>query len=130
MIKPLIMILLQLLPGTAFGVLAAGGSDLEAPDTGRQIQQFQTCIERLDLSALETIDRRSMTVEEEIQSLCARGKIDAARKKAVSWAREAAAAPVVREMIRCGEIMKDRVPDLPFMGLDEDYAGRHVCDME
>lgn len=124
------LIPLLLLPVAASGIQPAGGGERDVPGTMQRIQQFQACIEQLDQSALAAIDRRSMTVDAEIRALCARGERDKAQEKAAAWAREAEAAPVVREMIRCGEIMKDRIPDFPSMGLEEEYAGRHVCDMD
>jgi len=128
--KKFFAIMILLLPGAAFGQNFQGMSESDMRNMQQQMQQCQTCIEQIDQSAMEEIDRRSVQIDAEIKSLCARGKRDEAQAKAIAWGKEVAANPAVQEMIRCGEIMKGQVPDIPFTGLDREYAGKHVCDME
>jgi len=128
--KKYIAIMILLLPGVAFGQNFQGMSESDMQNMMQQMQQFQTCIEQIDQSAMEEIDRRSVKMDAEIKSLCARGKRDEAQEKAIAWGKEVAADPAVQETIRCGEIMKGQVPDIPFKGLDKDYSSQHVCDME
>jgi len=128
--KKFIATMFLLLPAAAFGQDFQNMSESDMRDMMQQMQQFQTCIEQIDQSAMKEIDRRSVQIEAEIKSLCAQGKRDEAQEKAIVWGKEVDANPAVQEMIRCGEIMKGQLPDIPFMGLEEDYAGKHVCDME
>ncbi|HHO48922.1 MAG TPA: hypothetical protein ENN06_10820 [Desulfobacteraceae bacterium] len=123
-------LIILLLPVAASGQHFSSMSESDLRDMTQQMERFQTCIEQIDQEAMKEIDRRSIKVEALIQSLCARGKRDEAQEKALSWAREAAAEPAVQEMKRCGEIMKEQIPDLPFLELEEDIARHHVCDAE
>ncbi len=94
----------------------------------RKIQEMQSCMEKVDQNQFKTIERRQYQFEAEVKSLCDNGKRDEAQKKAILFAKEIAKNPAIVAMSKCGEIAKDIMPDMPFMDLEDDASGPHVCD--
>ena len=64
------------------------------------------------------------------KQLCTEGKRDEAQKKAIAFGNKMKNDPNLKVMQKCTENMKDMMPNMPYMDLDEeeDYSESHVCD--
>jgi hypothetical protein len=94
----------------------------------QKIQQMQKCIESVDKTQLQSIEQLQTKFDDEISSLCASGKRDTAQKKAIAYAKQIMNNPAIKAMQKCGEIAKGMMPDMPFMDMDKDMSGHHVCE--
>ncbi|GBE06231.1 MAG TPA: hypothetical protein ENH31_08100 [Nitrospirae bacterium] len=95
-----------------------------------QMQKMQSCMQDVDQAELEVLEQRSKQVDAEIKSLCAEGKRDKAQEKAISFGKEMAKAPAIQIMRKCGQMMKEMMPEKPFMDQDKDLSSHHVCDQD
>ncbi len=113
---------------SAFAQNYQGMSEQQMQAMMQQMQQMESCMQNIDQAGLQALEQQSRRVEAEIKSLCEQGKRDDAQQRAISYGQELAADSVMQQMSRCGEIMKDAVPNMPDMTKFEEGSSRHVCD--
>ena len=94
------------------------------------MQQVQECMASIDQSKLQDLQVKSEKMSKDIKSLCSKGQRDKAQNMAISYGREMASDPTLKQMQKCGEMAQGA---LPMMGdiktYDEkEYASKHVCD--
>jgi predicted lipoprotein len=122
-----IMILLLLVPiiGSAQDFQGMSEKDMQ-----KMMQQMESCMKQVDQEKLQALEKRAQQIEAELKSLCASGKRDAAQAKAISFEKEMENNPAMKTVKKCGEIMKDGLPNMPLMDLDKnkDDPNQHVCD--
>jgi hypothetical protein len=94
----------------------------------QHMEKMQSCMEKVDQSELKALEQRSKKMESEIKSLCASGKRDKAQQEAIAFGKEIANDPSIKIMMKCGEIMKDAMPQISFKGVDSEHTNVHVCD--
>ncbi len=130
--KKLAITLLCLTPIISFAQNPMGMSEGDMQKMMQQMQQAQACMEKIDQSELEVLEKKAEKFEAEIKSLCASGKRDAAQERAKVYIKEIVNSSAVKEAKRCGEMMKGMMQgmmqDEPFMNQDKDYSSQHVCD--
>jgi predicted transcriptional regulator len=130
--KKLAITLLCLMPMTSFAQYPAGMSEADMQKMTQQMQAAQACMEKIDQSELEALEKKANQYEAELKSLCASGKRDEAQEKAMVYMNEIVNSSAVKEAKRCGEMMQGAMqgmmPDMPFMNEDKDYNSQHVCD--
>lgn len=94
------------------------------------MQQVQECMAGIDEAKLQQLQVRSEKMSKEIESLCSQGMRDKAQKTAISFGKEIASDPTLKQMQKCGEMAQGA---LPMMGSvetfdEKEYADKHVCD--
>jgi predicted lipoprotein len=95
----------------------------------QMMQEMQACMEKVDQTKLDALEKRSEEFNAEIDALCAQGKRDEAQKKAIAFSREMADNATVQQIRQCTEKFVDMMPqeERSFME-DFDAAERHICD--
>lgn len=93
-----------------------------------QAQKAQTCMQDVDMSALEGLEAEGKQKQAEIKTLCADGQRDEAQTKAMGYAKEMMDRPEMQAMKQCGELLRGVIPDMPFDHFEEKYKDSHVCD--
>ena len=126
--KKLAINLLLLTPITSFAQNPMGMSEGDMGKMMQQMQEAQACMEKIDQSELEVLERKAEKFETEMKSLCASGKRDAAQKTAMVYMKEIVNSSAVKEARRCGEMMKGMMQEMSLMKQDKDYSSMHVCD--
>ena len=131
--KILASILLLLMPMVTVAQNYQNMNEEDMQKMMQQMQKMQSCMQNIDQAKLEAIDQRSSQILANIDSLCASGKRDEAQEKAISYGKEMAKDPTMKEMRNCGEMMSGEMmqgmmPKTPLMDLDKDFTNRHVCD--
>jgi len=130
--KKLVITLLCLMPITSFAQNPMGMSEADMQKMMQKMQEAQACMEKIDQSELDALEKKSKQFETEMKSLCASGKRDEAQERAMVYMKEIVNSSAVKEAKRCGEMMKGAMQgmmqDMPFMNQDKDYSSKHVCD--
>ena len=120
--------LFLLLPAVCFAQNYQGMNEADMEKMMQQMQKVESCMENVDQSKLKALEQSSRQMQQEVKSLCASGKRDAAQKKAISFGKKVASNPAVKTMKKCGEMMKGMMPQMSFADLDKDYSSIHICD--
>jgi predicted transcriptional regulator len=130
--KKLVITLLCLMPIASFAQYPMGMSEADTQKMMQQMQDAQACMEKIDQSELEVLEKKANQFEAEMKSLCASGKRDEAQEKAMVYMKQIVNSPAVKEAKRCGEMMKGMMQgmmqNMPLMNEDKDYTKQHVCD--
>ena len=130
--KKLVISLLCLAPITSFAQNPMGMSEADMQKMMQQVQKAQDCMEKIDQTKLDALEKKADQFETEMKSLCANGKRDEAQEKAMVYMKEIVNSSVVREAKRCGEMMKGAMQgmmqDMPLVDQDKDFTRQHVCD--
>ena len=130
--KKLAITLLCLVPTISFAQNPMGMNEADMQKMMQSMQKAQACMEKIDQSELDALEKKSKKFEAEMKSLCASGKRDAAQDKAMVYMNEIVNSSAVKEAKRCGEMMKGvmqgMMPNMPLMNEDKDYTNLHVCD--
>ena len=119
-----------LLPAMAIAQNYQGMSEQDMQNMMEKMQEMQTCMQGIDQSRMDALERRAKEMEAEVNSLCAKGRRDAAQNRAMTFSREMANDPDVQKMRKCGDGMKGMMPMMPMMGqVDKpEKSGGHICD--
>jgi len=126
--KKLTVFVCLLIPLTSAAQNYPGMNEADMQKMMQQMEQMQSCMEKIDASMLKALEQRSQKMEAEVQSLCADGKRDQAQRKAIAYGKKIANDPTIKTMMTCGKIMKDSMPDISFTDLEKASADYHVCD--
>ena len=97
----------------------------------QQAQQMQECMANIDQAELEAFQQKAEEMDAEVKALCAAGKRDAAMARAMAFGKESMNNKVMQDMQKCGEGMKNMMPNLPRTAQphDDRTEPRHICDM-
>ncbi|MCW8943084.1 MAG: hypothetical protein OQK93_07905 [Gammaproteobacteria bacterium] len=134
--KNIAITLLCLMPVISFAQNPMGMSDADMQKMMQQMQEAQACMEKIDQSQLDALEKKAKQFEAEMKSLCASGKRGEAQDRAMDYMKEVVGSPVVKEAKRCGEMMKGMMDGMmqgmnqqgSLMTEDKDYTNQHVCD--
>ena len=121
-----IIFLLLLLPLSSFaqtGNLPAGLQNMMM-----QAQKAQSCMQGVDTSKLDGLEAEGNRMQAKVKSLCDSGQRDQAQKQAVIYSREMMARPEIKQIRKCGEMLRGMMPEMPFDNLEEKLKNQHVCD--
>lgn len=96
----------------------------------QQAQQMQQCMANIDQAELEAFQQKAEEMDAEVKALCAAGKRDAAMARAMAFGKESMNSKVIQDMQKCGEGMKDMMPNLPRSAQphDDESEPQHICD--
>ncbi len=94
------------------------------------MQQVQECMAGIDEAKLQELQVKSEKMSREIDSLCSQGQRDKAQKTAITFGREIASDPTLKQMQKCGEMAQGALPMMENVETydEKEYANRHVCD--
>lgn len=95
----------------------------------QKLQQMQQCIENIDQSQLQEIEKQQQQFDTEIRALCKSGKRDQAQQKAIAYAKQMMNNPAIKAMQKCGEIARGMMPEMPVMQMENELESQHVCDV-
>ncbi|MGI9537897.1 MAG: hypothetical protein ACR2PB_12560 [Desulfocapsaceae bacterium] len=128
--KTAIIILLLLTPVLALAQNTGGMNQGNMQNMMQVMQQVQECMAGIDQAKLQELQVRSEKMSKEIKGLCSKDQRDKAQKTAISFAKEIASDPTLKQMQKCGEMAQGA---LPMMGTvetfdEKEYANKHVCD--
>ena len=126
--KKLTVFIILLIPATAYSQNYPGMNEADMQKMMQQMEKMQSCMEKVDESKLKALEKRSHQMEAKVKSLCASGKRDEAHKQAIEFSKEIANNPSMQSMMKCGEIMKEAMPEMAFTGLENESLDIHVCD--
>lgn len=119
--------LLALLPFTAFAQNNAGMPE-GMQNMLQQAQKAQACMQEIDQSQLENMEKDGKKKQAIIKSLCDSGNRDEAQEKAIGYSKEVMARPEMVKIRECSEMLRGMIPELPFDNFEEKYQNQHVCD--
>jgi hypothetical protein len=117
-----------LIPVVSLAQNYQGMNEADMQKMMQQMEKMQSCMEKVDTDRLKALEQKSRQMETEIKSLCANGKRDEAQKKALSFGKEISNDRTMKTIQKCGEMMKDVMPEITFKGLDKESMDRHICD--
>ena len=122
------VILAMPLASIAFDFQNMNEADMEK--MRQQMEQMQSCMEKVDEKELKALEKRSNQVEREIKALCESGQRDAAQKKAIEFGKVMAKDPTMKQITHCGEMMKPMLSRMAFVNEQLASEESHVCDFE
>lgn len=128
--KIAVILVVLLTPALALAQNSGGMNQNNMQNMMQVMQQVQECMAGIDQSKLQELQVRSEKMSEEIEGLCSKGNRDKAQKTAISFGKEIASDPTLKQMQKCGEMAQGA---LPMMGTvetfdEKEYANKHVCD--
>jgi len=126
--KKLFIFQFLLVPVVCLAQNYQGMSEADMQKMMQQMEKMQTCMEDIDTDRLKALEQKSRQMEAEVKSLCAKGKRDEAQQKALSFGKEISNDRTMKTIRKCGETMKDALPEITFTGLDKESTDRHICD--
>ena len=106
----------------------SGMSEADMQKMMQGMQEMQSCMEKVDQSAMKRLGEESKRLDGEIKSLCAAGTRDEAQKRIVEFGMKAAKDPAMKAMAECGKKTQGMTPLMPYADAEQDYSERHVCD--
>ena len=128
--RPLLISLL-LMPITASAQNMGGMTEAQMQQLMQQAQSMQNCMANIDQTEMEAFQQKAEAMDAEVKALCAAGKRDAAMARAMAFGKETAQSSIMQDMKKCGEGMKNMLPNLPKTAHPtDDTSGkpRHICD--
>ncbi len=125
-----ILISVLLIPITASAQNMGGMTEAQMQQLMQQAQTMQNCMANIDQAELETFQQKAQAMDAEVKTLCSAGKRDAAMARAMAFGKETAQSNIMQDMKKCGEGMKNMLPNLPKTAQPTDTSGkpRHICD--
>ncbi len=93
-----------------------------------QAQKAQACMQDIDTSELERLEKEGNKMEAEIKALCDSGKRDQAQDQAIAYSKEMMAMPAMKKMRECSELMRGMLPEMPFDNFEEEFENKNICD--
>ena len=96
----------------------------------QQAREMQNCMANIDQAELQAFQQKAEQMQAEVKALCSAGKRDAAMTKAMAFGKESMSSKVMQDMKKCGEGMKNMMPNLPAIAQSDDDGSepRHICD--
>ena len=128
--KPLLISLL-IIPFTASAQNMGGMTEAQMQQLMQQAQTMQNCMANIDQTEMEAFQQKAEAMDAEVKALCAAGKRDAAMARAMDFGKDTAQSSIMQDMKKCGEGMKNMLPNLPKTARPtDDTSGkpRHICD--
>ena len=129
--KHLTLSLFLLLPLDVNAQMPPGMNQAKMQQMMQQMQSMQNCMKNIDQTEMKAFEQRARKMEAEVKTLCAQGKRDEAQSVAMAFGMEVAKSPSMQQMKKCGEPMRDFLPQMPMLNRDKsenDQSHKHVCD--
>jgi hypothetical protein len=95
-----------------------------------QMQKMQDCMQKIDSTEITTAEQLAMKVSTEAKALCADGKHDQAQEHVISFSKQLAKMPALKELRRCSEMATGMAPMMPILDQykTDNFVQYHVCD--
>ena len=124
------MLVVLLLPVTALAQNPQTMNKGNMQNMMQVMQQVQECMASIDQSKLQDLQVKSEKMSKDIKSLCSNGQRDKAQNMAISYGREMASEPTLKQMQKCGEMAQGALPMMDNVKTydEKEYASKHVCD--
>lgn len=128
--KRLIIFIFVTMPLASYALDFQSMNEADMQNMMQQMEQMQSCIEKVDENELKALEKRSKQMEREVKALCNSGKRDQAEKKAIEFGMEMAKDPTMKQMAQCGEMMKPMLSEMAFAIDQKAMDDSHVCDAQ
>ena len=128
--KRLIFFMLLTAPLTSQSFDFQNMNEAEMDKMMQQMEQMQSCMEKVNEKDLKALEQRSKQMEREVKALCNSGKRDEAQKKAIEFGKEITKDPTMAQMRQCGEMMKPMLSKMAFANEQIPGKDSHVCDAQ
>ncbi len=125
--KQIWMFIIFLAPAIVFAQSNSGMSK-DMMKMMEQAAKAQACMQDIDTSEFDKLEREGKRMESEIKDLCASGKRDMAQDQAIAYSREMMALPAMQKMRECSELMRGMLPKMPFDNFEEEFKNKNICD--
>ena len=102
--KIAVILVVFLTPALALAQNSGGMNQSNMQNMMQVMQQVQECMAGIDEAKLQELQVRSEKMSEEIEGLCSKGDRDKAQKTAISFGKEIASDPTLKQMQKCGVI--------------------------
>ncbi len=124
------MLVVLLLPATALAQNPQTMNQGDMQNMMQVMQKVQECMASIDQSKLQDLQVKSEKMSKDIKSLCNKGQRDKAQNMAISYGREMASDPTLKQMQKCGEMAQGALPMMDNVKTydEKEYASKHVCD--
>jgi hypothetical protein len=126
---PLVAVLLC--PSLSFAEMPAGGINQENMQKMMGgMTAMKNCMANVDQSEMQKYHAKVMAMQEEVKTLCGKGKRDEAMSRAMGFSKESMGNPALQEMQKCGQGMQGMMPQIPpqtISGNSNDKPS-HICD--
>jgi hypothetical protein len=128
--KTAAMLVVLLLPAAALAQNPQVMNQGNMQNMMQVMQKVQECMASIDQSKLQDLQVKSEKMSKDIKSLCSEGQRDKAQNMAISYGREMASDPTLKQMQKCGEMAQGALPMMDNVKTydEKEYANRHVCD--
>lgn len=94
-------------------------------DIGQIMQKMQSCMAKVDFSALVNLQERSFKIQKDIEKMCAQGQKDKAQSTAVSFSIEVMSYPAIVQLKECS---KNSAMGAMLDMTNSHFDKSHVCD--
>ncbi|MGB0908865.1 MAG: hypothetical protein ACPGYT_00760 [Nitrospirales bacterium] len=94
----------------------------------KQLDKAAACMEKLDLSLMDGLEKEGEKMEAEIGALCQSGKRQEAQNRAMKYATEMMGRPEMKKMQECSKMVAGMMPKMPYKKYEEMGKNQHVCD--
>ncbi len=95
-------------------------------------QKMQTCMQGIDQSEINRLQKKGEALEKEVKALCQAGKRQKAQSVALKRGKAISSDPAMKKMMKCGQGMDGFIADIMPMAQasTQDASGRpkHLCD--
>ncbi len=128
--KRLIIFIFVMMPLASYALDFQSMNEADMQNMMQQMEQMQSCMEKIDEKELKALEKRSKQMEREVKALCNSGKRNEAQKKAIEFGKDMAKDPTIKQMAQCGEMMKARFSHMTFAIEQKANDDTHVCDAQ
>lgn len=128
--KKLISLVILLLPITVVAENNGGFDQQQMQALMEKAQEMQKCMNNVDQSEMQKLEKKGRLLEAEVRQLCASGQRSEAQNKALAFTKDFANSSSMNEIQKCGEMAKEIMSGFPKVGQTEgkENAGAHICD--
>ncbi|PCJ16299.1 MAG: hypothetical protein COB04_11105 [Gammaproteobacteria bacterium] len=129
--KKFIPLLCLIIFNPAFAQNPFGISQDSILKLNQSMQQLQSCLQGIDQSTIQNIQRQAQQIKSEVDALCQSGRRNEAQNKAFSASKALVSNPAVQKLTQCGQTLAS----IPSIGTlipnlsGTDLSNKHVCDL-
>ena len=128
--KKLTIFIFVMMPLVSYALDFQSMNEADMQNMMQQMEQMQSCMEKVDEKELKALEKRSKQMEREVKALCNSGKRDEAQKKAIEFGQQMAKDPTMKQMAQCGEMMKPMLSEMAFTIEQKASDDSHICDAQ
>ena len=94
----------------------------------KQLEKAAACMENLDLSMMDGLEKKWEKMEAEAKALCRAGKRDQAQNFAMKYSMEMMRRPEMKKMQECSKLAAGMMPKMSLEKIKEIGKNQHICD--